>query len=217
MNEIEITERLILAAEIEDRLPRVGPARLKAMALPYIHTDEDMRGWGKRSGEPDSLLKEDADRHATHRREFWERVSVTARDFSEAEEAVGWYALVENDSHRAALAAWVECMADNKRKFFKDWCRSANISEKTGRKRKDAAITRIYAQLVRSNVQDCNIPSREGLLDTPEIDDVEGRIGDAWRGDPYRLSQSSGALDFSWAAKRNERRRERERRRRNEA
>lgn len=210
MNELEITERLIRAAEIEDRLPRVGPARLKAMALPYVHTAEDMRGWGKRAGERDFLRTEDADRHAVHRREFWEQVSVTARDVSEAEEAWGWLALVENEDHRAALAAWAGCMADNKRRFFKDWCSRAGISEKTGRKRKDRAIARIYAHLVRSDMQNYDIGDLEGLPGTPEISDVDGRIGDAWRGDPYSLRQSSGDGDFEWAAKRNERRRQRE-------
>lgn len=208
MNEIEITERLILAVEIEDaaRRGRIGPKGDQSLNLGYVHDWADMNGWGK------ERLKEDE-------REFQESVfrRPTPAQISEAEEAVGWYALVENEDHRRALTAWVACMADNKRLFFKDWCKYENVSEKTGRKRKDAAVARILAQLVRSGVQNCNIPSREGLLDTLEIDDVDGRIGDAWRGDPYRLSQSSGALDFSWAAKRNERRRERERRRRNEA
>lgn len=210
MTELEITERLIRAAEIEERLPQVGPARLKAMALPYVHTAEDMRGWGKRVGERDFLRKEDADRHATHRREFWDRVSVTARDFSEAEEAVGWYALVENGDHREALAAWAGCMADNRRRFFKDWCYKVGISEKTGRKRKDRAVSRIYAQLVRSDVQNYDISRLEGLLDTPEIGDGDGTIGNAWRGDYYSLKRSSGDGDFDWSDKRNAHRRKRD-------
>lgn len=210
MTELEIAERLIRAAEIEDRLPHVGPARLKAMPLPYVHTAEDMRGWGKRPGERDFLRKEDADRHALHRREFWDRASVTARDFSEAEEAVGWYALVENQDHREALAAWAGCMADNKRRHFKDWCYDSAISEKTGRKRKDRAITRIHAQLVRSAVQNYDISRLGGLLDTPEIGDDDPTIGNAWRGDPYSLKRSTVDGDFDWSDRRNARRRQRE-------
>lgn len=202
MTELEITERLILAAEIEGAAafvnvgPGRGPGYVQAMALPYVHDWADKNGWGK------ERLKQDE-------REFQESVSrrPTPAQISEAEEAVGWYTLVENDDHRVALAAWVACMVDNKRQFFKDWCRDARISEKTGRKRKDAAIARIHAQLVRSDVQNCNILADEGLLDDPGIGDVDGRIGDAWRGDPYSLKQASGALDFSWAQKRNERRR----------
>jgi hypothetical protein len=217
MTELEITERLIRAAEVEDRLPRVGPARLKAMAMPYVHTEEDMRGWGKRVGEHDRLRKEDADAHALHRREFWDRVSVTARDVSEAEEAWGWLALVENVDHRAALAAWAGCMADNTRRFFKDWCKGAKISEKTGRKRKDRAVTSIFAHLVRSDVQNADIGSDQGLLDHPETEHVDGRIGDAWRENAYPLSQSSKVPEFDWHERRNERRRQQEAKRRREA
>jgi hypothetical protein len=202
MNEVEITERLILAAEIEGAAafanvgPGRGPGYVRAMALPYVHDWADKNGWGK------ERLKQDE-------REFQESVfrRPTPAQISEAEEAVGWYALVENEDHRRALAVWVDCMVDNKRRFFKDWCQCEKISEKTGRKRKDAAIARILAQLVRSDVQNCNNAPEEGLFGTPEMDDVDGRIGDAWRGDPYSLKHSSGALDFSWAQKRNERRR----------
>jgi hypothetical protein len=210
MNEMEIAERLILAAEIEERMPRVGPQKLKAMALPYVHTEDDMRGWGKRAGEKDHLLIEDADRHAVHRREFWDHVSVSARDVSEAEEAWGWLALVENEQHRTALAAWAGCMAANGRRFFKDWCAKQDISEKTGRKRKNAAITRIHARISRSDVQNCDNAHLEGLLGPHEISDVDGTIGNAWRGDPYSLKHSSGDGNFNWAAQRNERRRDRD-------
>lgn len=198
MNEIEIIERLIQAAEIESAAHRgrIGPKGDQSLNLGYVHDWADKNGWGK------ERLKEDE-------REFQESVArrPTPAQISEAEEAVGWLSLVESNDHRMALAAWVGCMADNRRRFFKDWCRDAGISEKTGRKRKDAAIARIFAQLVRSDVQNCNILAEEGLLDDPEIGDVDGRIGDAWRGDPYLLKHSSGALDFNWAQKRNERRR----------
>lgn len=212
MTELEITERLILAVEIEAAAGRakVGPGRgpgyVQAMALPYVHDWADKNGWGK------ERLKQDE-------REFQDSVhrNPSPAQISEAEEAWGWYALVENEDHRSALAEWVGCMADNRRRFFKDWCAKQCISEKTGRKRKDAAITRIFAQLVRSDVQDCDNGSGEGLLDDPETGHVDGRIGDAWRGDPYHLRNSSGEDDFSWPAKRNERRRQQEAQRRKAA
>jgi hypothetical protein len=96
-------------------------------------------------------------------------------------------------------------MAGNR--FFKDWCQRAGISEKTGRKRKNAAVASICAHLVRSDVQNCDIGSAEGLLEPGEIGHVDDRIGDAWRGQPYSLSETSQVLDFSWAEKRNEHRR----------
>lgn len=203
---LEITERLIRAAEVMDRLPSVGPARLKAMSLPYVHTATDMSGWGRRPGERDFLLKEDFDRHATHRREFWEKSSISARDVSDAEEALSWYSAVTKDEWREALAGWVACMS-SKKLFFKDWCKRAGVSEKTGRKRKDAAVLLIYAHLARYDVQNNDIDRIEGLLDTPETGDEGARVGNAWRPDHYQISQTAGEPDFSWADRRNAQRR----------
>jgi len=214
MTELEIAERLIRAAEIEDRLPRVGPGSLKAQKLPYVHSEADMLNWGKRVGEKDQLRKEDAEAHAAHRREFWDRVSVSARDVSDAEEAWGWLSMVENEAQRAALAAWAGCMADNKRRFFKDWCAKQGISEKTGRKRKDRAIARIYAHLVRSDVQHCENGAGDGLPDTPEIEHVADTIGAGcidrftWRDDPaFKPVDLPEIRSFDWAEKRNAHRR----------
>jgi hypothetical protein len=202
MTEMEITERLILAVEIERAAghfnvgPGRGPGYVKAMALPYVHDWTDKNGWGK------ERLKADE-------QEYQDSVSrrPTPAMVSEAEEAAGWYAMVRNEEHRAALAAWVDCVSSNGRRYFKDWCRQVGISEKTGRKRKNAAVASICAQLVRSTVQNCDIGSAEGLLDPGEIGHVDDRIGDAWRGEPYSLSETSQVLDFSWADKRNEHRR----------
>lgn len=208
MTELEITERLILAAEIEGAAghfnvgPGRGPGYVKAMALPYVHSWADMNGWGK------ERLKEDEHEYqeSVHRR-------PTPTQISEAEEALGWYSLVENPDHRHALAAWVACMADHGRRYFKDWCYQIGISEKTGRKRKNAAITRIYAHLVRNDVQNYDNGHLRGLPEPHEISDVSCTIGNAWRGDPYTLKQSSSDGDFSWSDHRNERRRQREKRR----
>jgi len=212
MTELEITERLIIAAEIEAASsfinigPGRGPGYVRAMSLGYVHDWADKNGWGKERLKQDEL-------------EYQESVSKrpTRAQISEAEEAVGWYCLVENVEHRTALAAWVGCMADNSRRFFKDWCRRYGISEKTGRKRKDAAVARIYAQLVRSGVQNSDNGLVEGLLDDPETDDVDAIIGNACRFDPYSLKQSSTILDFNWAEARNKHRRQRERQRRKQA
>ena len=220
MNDLEIAERLVAAAEIEDRLPAPGPKRLKAQQLPYVHTNDDMKGWGKRPGERDFLRREDADRHATHRREFWEQVPSNARAMSEAEEAWGWLALVEDDDARAALAAWARCMADHKRQFFQDWCRSIGISREAGRRRKNRALAIIRAHLARSDMQNSdNGPSlvlhrgteNGHIADTTAAvgDDEEGRR--AWHSDRAFTSLfSNEAADFSWATKRWERRRRRE-------
>ncbi|MFC3208126.1 hypothetical protein [Aquamicrobium soli] len=202
MTELEITERLILAVEIERAAGNVnvgpgrGPGYIKAMSLGYVHDWADKNGWGRERLKADEQEYQDS----VFRR-------PTPAMVSEAEEALTWYALVRNEDHRAALAAWVDCMAGHR--FFKDWCAQAGISEKTGRKRKNAAVASIHAHLVRCDVQNCDIWSAEGLLEPGEIGHVDDRIGDAWRGEPYFLTARSGEDDFNWAAARNKRRRQR--------
>lgn len=210
MTELEITERLILAVEIERAAghfkvgPGRGPGDVRAMALPYVHDWADMNGWGK------ERLKEDE-------REYQDSVHnrPTPAMISEADEALGWYALVANEDHRTALAAWVDCMAG--RRFFKDWCAMQGISEKTGRKRKNAAVSAIHARIVRSDVQNCKNGSFEGLLEPGEIGHVDDRIGNAWRGEPYFIAAQSGEDDFDWSNARNKHRRQREAKRKKEA
>lgn len=66
MNIREIQDRLIDAETTMRELSdgRVGPAPLRAQQLTYVHTRTDRNGWGKRPGEKDQLLKEDADAHS---------------------------------------------------------------------------------------------------------------------------------------------------------
>lgn len=205
MTELEITERLILAVEIERAAgsfnvgPGRGPGYVRAMALPYVHDWADKNGWGKERNKEDEKEYQDS----VFRR-------PTPAMVSEAEEALGWYALVSDEDHRAALSGWVYCMAGYQ--FFKDWCAEARISEKTGRKRKNAAVASIRAHLVRSGVQNCDNGSVEGLLEPGEIGHVDDRIGDAWRGEPYWIGSSQGEDNFDWSDKRNEHRRKMARR-----
>lgn len=204
MNEYEITERLILSAEIESAAHRgrIGPKRDQSLNLGYVHDWADKNGWGKERLREDEI-------------EFQESVAKrpSPQQVSEAEEAWGWLGLVKDEDKRTALAAWAGCMADNKKRFFKDWCKRHGISEKTGRKRKDAAVSIIRAKLVRSDPQDCETGSVEGLPDEAETGHEFGRIGNVWRSDPH-LIQQGAEPDFSWVDKRNERRRQREAKRR---
>lgn len=230
MNAMEIAERLIVAAEIaEAGSGRVGPAPLRAQQLPYTHSAEDMRNWGRRRGDRRSrdrradacrLQKEDEDAHAIYRREFWEKLDISARMVTEAEEADSWYALVENEADRAALAAWVWCMADSKRRHFQDWCAESGFSRETGRRRKNAALASIHAQLVRYAVQnsdiDCSPMLHSGtdlsdIRDTAEAGAGEEKSPASWLSETgFTNVFSLGEAEFSWAEKRNEMRRQRE-------
>ncbi|MFC5385174.1 hypothetical protein ACFPLB_04240 [Aquamicrobium segne] len=211
MNIGEIAERLIVAAEIEGASVRhlYGPQKPRSVSLPYEHSQADKNGWGT------ERLEED-------RKEFFENLArqPSARQISEAEEAWGWFALVESELERAALSAWVRCMADNKRQHFQDWCKKNGIHRETGRRRKDRALMRISTQLSRSDAQHCNF-SRSHLLhsgaenkhisDTVEIDMSETLSATSWMADgAFARVLPDRFDDFSWAEKRNERRRQRE-------
>jgi len=214
MNPGEIAERLIQAAEIEEASARhmFGPKKARSLALPYSHTQAEMNGWG-------------TERLAEERKEFWESIAnrPTARQISEAEEAWGWYRLVQNEDQRSALAAWVRCMA-NSREHFQDWCFSQGIHPETGRRRKDRAIACIALELNRRALQHNENPDSEVLPEDPENEHIDaniaGRVREqdgikAWAADDAFTSiLSDDPADFSWAQKRNELRRQREARKR---
>lgn len=216
MNAGDIAERLIQAAEI-DRYSgsHVGPQQPRSLALPYTFDFADKAGWG-------------AERLAEDRKAFWESLSrrPTARQVSEAEEAWSWLALVTDERQRAALAAWVHCMAYPSR-HFKDWCFGEGFHPETGRRRKDRAIACILRNLVRKPLQNIENAGFHLLLDDPEIGDIESIIEiDAptshrtysWADDQAFQPFIEGAKhEFSWAERRNEIRRQREARKRKEA
>lgn len=211
MNIGEIAERLIEAAEIENAAHRgrVGPKGAKSMSLPYLHSWADKNGWG-------------AERHKEEEREFWQSIArrPTARQITEAEEALQWFKLVPSTENRHALAAWVRCMADPNRLHFQDWCKAQGIHRETGRRRKDRALVQILSHLDGSVVQNCNNGSSTLLhsgtenghiSDTVEevADEEEGRR--AWLADgAFTKVLTNDQNEFKWARKRNERRRKRQ-------
>jgi hypothetical protein len=208
MNEGEIAERFIRAAEIDrNHHVHVGPAKVKSLALPYAYDFADKAGWGEK-------------RLAEDRAEFWERTAKvpTAREISEAEETRSWIRFVPNEGQRAALLAWAECMAGSR--LFKDWCFKKGIHPETGRRRKDRALARISAHLIRRPVQDFDFAGSGVLPGDPEKEDIPAILNEvATRAERVRSWASPDAFqpfgdgscsDFSWAEKRNERRRQHE-------
>ena len=206
MNIGDIAERLIEAAEIIERSTgAMGPAKAKSLALPYAHDYADKAGWGR-------------ERLAEDRQEFFDSLarSPSARQISEAEEAMTWYRFVVNRGNAAALAAWVRCQASPKL-FFKDWCFANKLHPETGRRRKDRALERISAHLCGSAVQNCDNEGLGALPDTQENAYLQATFEKSckrpatfgWRSDPaLKLTTDPEHQDFSWAEKRNERRRQ---------
>lgn len=246
MNIREIQDRLIDAEITLRQLSegRVGPAPLRAQQLPYIHTRTDRNGWGKRPGEKDRLLLEDADAHAIFRREFWEQFEPdpTPEEISLAHRIKEWVMLVDDDAERRALQAWVRAQAGGR--SFARWCKNIErISVMTGRRRKNRAIEKIFAQLSgKPDLHDENAP--QGVLrDTPEIEHVSdtltsGATGEEtglyswWSDDAFRpfivrrevindhvavQQVEVPEAEFTWAKRRAEQRRQREAARRKRA
>lgn len=239
MNIREIQDRLIGAESVMRELSegRVGPAPLRAQQLPYVHTRTDMNGWGKKPGEKDQLLKEDADAHSIFRREFWEQFDPgpTPEDISLANQVKAWVMLVDDDGERRALQAWVRAMAGGR--SFARWCRNVeHIAVMTGRRRKNRAVEKILAQLSGKADLHCeNDP--EGVLPVaPEISDVspilasnasgeETGLTSWWADDAFQpfikvrevinehiaiQTVDAPQSEFNWAKRRNEIRRQRE-------
>ncbi|WP_144378511.1 hypothetical protein [Mesorhizobium amorphae] len=216
---------------------RVGPAPLRAQQLPYIHTRTDRNGWGKRPGEKDQLLMEDADRHAVFRREFWEqhKEPPSPVEVSQALSAKNWIMLVDDDAERRALQAWVRAMAGGR--SFARWCKNVeHIAVMTGRRRKNRAVEKILAQLDgKHHLHDEN--DVLGVLPvTPEFDDISDTLTgvasgcetglNSWASDdafqPFIKCREvindhiaiqtvdAPQSEFDWARRRNEVRRQRE-------
>ncbi len=226
MNIGEIAERFIRAAEIERAShEHVGPAALRAQQLPYVHSFTDKLGWRKEVGDK---LDPKADPLADERKAFWERIGImpTAHELSELEALHEWLLSVGNDKERRALLAWARSKVGGK--SFRRWCfKVEGIHPNTGRARKDRALAQISAILVRNASQHSGSAEIRLLQPTHEISDVSDITGDdigerdclnSWIADgAFAKILSSEHDDFSWAAKRNEIRRQREQQRRKQA
>lgn len=219
MNIGEIAEKFIRAAEVE-RASRehVGPATLRAQQLPYVHTYADKAGWRKELGDK---LEKGADPLAEERKGFWERMGSlpTAAELRELDGLYDLLMMVGDDGERRALLAWARSKVGGK--AFRRWCfQVEGIHPETGRKRKDRALARISANLVRSTAQNCESSCSPQLHSGPEISDVSDTFGEDagkrdginnWAADDaFALFLTEVVHDFSWAQKRNERRRQRE-------
>ncbi len=235
MNVGEIAEAFIRGAEVERASKvHVGPAPLRAQQLPYVHDTADKNNWGKsplaRIVKKGKLIQGDwldpnEDPLADERKRFWERMGLTptAEELRELDGLYDLLMLVEDDGHRRALLAWARSKVGGK--AFRRWCfQVEHIHPETGRRRKDRALASIHAQLVRSDVQNSD-NGQSGLLQSGhEIGDVSDSIAeDAGKRDGLNSWAAEDALtrtmipeiaDFSWAAKRSERRRQQEARRR---
>src|SRR5690606_10623017 len=150
----------------------------------YVHDHVDKNGWGKsplqrvvKRGKliQGDWLDEKDDPLADERKAFWERLGVTA-SAEELRELDGLYdmlKIVDDEGERRALLAWSRSKVGGK--AFRRWCfQVEGIHPETGRRRKDRALARISAQLVRSDVQN----SGDGCSPLLLSGDENGQVSD---------------------------------------
>lgn len=222
MNIGDIASIFIRAAEIDrNSHEHVGPGALRAQQFPYVHTWADKAGWRK---EPGDKLARGEDPLSEERKAFWERFASmpTAAEIRTIEQVFDWLTATDDDAERRALWAWARAKAGGK--SFRRWCFTVEgIHPETGRRRKDRALARIAARFpVERHLHDGNREIRvlscgHDFQDVPDTiaDDARGSRGlNCWAAHDAFGPIIPELADFSWAAKRNERRRQREARKR---
>lgn len=208
MNEGQIIELFIRAAEVDRKLPDTArPAKLKAANYGYVHDVADINGWDEKTKNEEwrwKWLKPENLRNSTNDVGLWEAAMEVIK-------------LVPCEKKRRALWAWAISEAGGK--AFAKWCRNVEgISRQLGDYRKNAAIKCITRAFSRKPLQHNDFGDERDLQNHPEIEDKKSNIG-VWRADDARPSLDFDAdlRDFSWSDAQNARRRERDARKREAA
>lgn len=202
MTEDQIKELFIKAAEVDKRLPQTAkPARLKAMALPYVHDQADQTGWG-------------GQRYEEERLDFWDAktLRLSRNEIGIWEAAMETIKLVPSEQHRRALWAWARSEAGGQ--AFAKWCKNIEgISRQVGNYRRNMAILQITRAFSRKPLQHNENTEDTDFTFDPEIGDKSSNIR-VWRPDESKpiCGFDEDLRDFSWAQAQAERRRQREKR-----
>lgn len=219
----EIEELFIAAALTDRRLPSSGerPARLKAQAIPYFHSQIDVTGWG-------------AERYQEERADFLSSRTTRLKkeDVSRWELCNELMTFVVRERDRRCLWAWSAAEAltlratpkggtDDRRMSFSRWCQDVErVHRNTGTRRKDAAVSCIAAIFLRNTLEDIRALQNTMLQDTPKIMDNCINITEPrhWNdADVLAQKEAIRADKFDWVQWRNEQRRKADTRRRQAA
>ncbi|WP_155773397.1 hypothetical protein [Rhizobium leguminosarum] len=216
----QIEELFISAAETEARLPAAGerPAALRAQTFPYFHSQIDVNGWG-------------AERFQEERADFLSLKTTRLRraEIARWELCNDLIKLVTSVRRRRCLWAWAMAEAGTlrapkimegetilKRASFSRWCRDVeNVHRNWGAECKNRAVEEIASTFARNTLSDKQKSGICTLREEPETGDktsnIEERRDFIWMTpDAFTAREDPEAQDFSWAAKRNEIRRQRE-------
>lgn len=220
MTREEIANFFIRAAIIDKRLPiQARPAKLKAFWIPFTHSEEDLTSRIRTRDKAEKLQPWD-DPFNEWEKEFWDEDKQRIRPEAVAdwERANDLIKFVSDEGNRRALWHWAIAKAGGKP--FTRWCKAEGIHEMTGSRRVKRAIAvieqRLNGRAMTQNEQD----GSWGLLPVgPVFEHISDNIAAAapmmkpgtWRDDTaFQPIGDEEFRDFSWAAARNERRRQRE-------
>jgi len=200
----QIAELFIQAAETEKRLPQTAkPARLKAMALPYVHDQKDQNGWG-------------SERYADERADFFDARStrLTKNQVAVWELSLELVKLVRKPENRRALWAWANSKAGGM--FMAKWARTIeNVHPETVTRRAKASITEIHHKLECNGELHNQNDIDQVLPSEPEIGHKTSNI-EVWRPEeskPLACHFDTDIAGMEYADIQNARRRERRARR----
>lgn len=138
----EVRARFVEAAETDRRMPRVRGFRASSGGFwpGYVHSAEDMAGWGT------LRLKE-------HRAAFWsgDHRSPSADAISRMEEVLDWsLRLIHDEERRTLIWAWVFSKVTGRP--FRVWCRKTGRNRATAYERIEKEFHRLAEILKRNNV-----------------------------------------------------------------
>jgi hypothetical protein len=243
MTREQIEELFIAAAETDSRLPDTArPARLKAQAIPYFHSQMDVNGWG-------------AERYQEERADFLSARTTRLRksDLSRWELCNELISFVPRERDRRCLWAWAASEAKVlkiarqvtnegnhqprwngkivptisidthlKRISFSKWCTHVeHIHRNNGTIRKSVAISCIEAIFLRNTLVDIRNLQNSTLQEYPEISDKGVILNEqreyTWSDPAYYTGEFWKASRFNPDKMRNEQRVEREKRRKEAA
>jgi hypothetical protein len=235
----QIEELFISAAETDARLPDTArPARLKAQAVPYYHSEIDVNGWG-------------AERYQEERADFLSHRTTRLRkaEISQWELCNELMTFVPRERDRRCLWAWAmseakvlrtakavetrfNSQANHKGKIcelfsmetvmkrisFSRWCKDVEgIHRNTGAIRKDVAISCIEAIFLRNTLADIRKLQSCTLQEYPDFGDKEDILDEqrefSWSDPNYFTGEFWKASRFNPDKMRNDQRRARERKR----
>ncbi|MDI4231434.1 DUF6362 family protein [Bradyrhizobium sp. Arg237L] len=133
-----VRARFIEATDTERRMPRGGVAGKSGYWPGYVHSFEDMNGWGTK-------------RLAEEREMRMRRIPPSAAAISRYIEVLTWTAaIIQDEDCRRLVWVWARCQTSNL--SFAKWCRDVGLVKMTAYRRLGAVFQAISTNLSNNKV-----------------------------------------------------------------